>query len=347
MLSVLVFCVQNASAVQDPYQQVLDLQKQARAGDAGAQYLLGFMYDEGQGVAKDPQEAIKWYTQAAKQGHSDAQLTLGFMYAEGRGVAKDQPEAIKWYTKAAQQENGGAQLILGMMLAEANDTPEYLTEALRWTLQAEINGEDVANFKTSLQLRMTPEQIAEAEKRAIVVKPSEESNGPVRYISELEGFSLLFPSPPQRTIVQDNERLLAIHYQSIPNDSPVQYNASFQYFKKAKLLDEPSRKGFLEDYLVGRAMFAWKNRIQKKELTFRGFNAAHFKHTVFSAGTETIHEGLIFIANGNFVSLSCVYPADISPNPSFQNFVNSFEGLHSQPSVPNVIESPENSLEGS
>ena len=89
MLSVLVFCVQNASAVQDPYQQVLDLQKQARAGDAGAQYLLGFMYDEGQGVAKDPQEAIKWYTQAAKQGHSDAQLTLGFMYAEGRGVAKD------------------------------------------------------------------------------------------------------------------------------------------------------------------------------------------------------------------------------------------------------------------
>jgi TPR repeat protein len=72
----------ESSTVDDP--QVLSLLKEANQGSAGAQFLLGFFYAEGQGVAKNEQEAIKWYTLAAEQGHADAIVTLGMMYSEGR-----------------------------------------------------------------------------------------------------------------------------------------------------------------------------------------------------------------------------------------------------------------------
>ena len=50
-----------------------------------AQFNLGFMYDEGQGVPQDYAEALKWYRLAAAQGFAKAQFLLGVMYAKGRG----------------------------------------------------------------------------------------------------------------------------------------------------------------------------------------------------------------------------------------------------------------------
>ena len=38
---------------------------------------------------------------AAEQG--EAQYNLGVMYANGEGVAKDDEESVKWYRKAAEQ----------------------------------------------------------------------------------------------------------------------------------------------------------------------------------------------------------------------------------------------------
>ena len=36
-------------------------------------------------------------------GVADAQFSLGVIYYEGQGVAKDEKEAMKWYRKAAGQ----------------------------------------------------------------------------------------------------------------------------------------------------------------------------------------------------------------------------------------------------
>ena len=41
-------------------------------GFAYAQYNLGVMYDNGQGVQQDYKEAVKWYRKAAEQGHNGA-----------------------------------------------------------------------------------------------------------------------------------------------------------------------------------------------------------------------------------------------------------------------------------
>jgi TPR repeat protein len=61
----------------------------AEKGDAIAQTIVGWMYDQGEGVARDYKEAVRWYRLATTQGFAAAQLNLGVMYAKGHGVAQD------------------------------------------------------------------------------------------------------------------------------------------------------------------------------------------------------------------------------------------------------------------
>ena len=53
-----------------------DTQKKAMAGDSSAQYLLGYLYETGMGVARNDKEAEKWYGMAAAQGNTDACMKL-------------------------------------------------------------------------------------------------------------------------------------------------------------------------------------------------------------------------------------------------------------------------------
>ena len=65
--------------------------------DPKAQYRLGLMYENGQGVPQDYKEAVKWYRLAAGQGHAHAQYNLGIGYAYGQGVLQDNVMAHMWY----------------------------------------------------------------------------------------------------------------------------------------------------------------------------------------------------------------------------------------------------------
>ena len=76
----------------------------AEQGNVNAQYNLGVMYENGQGVKQDYFEAVKWYRQAAKQGYAKAQLNLGVMYFNGDGVRQDDEQAKEWFGKAC--DNG-------------------------------------------------------------------------------------------------------------------------------------------------------------------------------------------------------------------------------------------------
>jgi uncharacterized protein len=57
----------------------------AEQGDESAQYNLGLMFDNGQGVPQDYATAVIWYRNAAEQGNADAQLNLGVMLRDGPG----------------------------------------------------------------------------------------------------------------------------------------------------------------------------------------------------------------------------------------------------------------------
>jgi hypothetical protein len=51
---------------------------------AHAQFNLGMMYANGQGVAQDDKAAAKWFRLAAKQGDARAKAAIDAMYAAGR-----------------------------------------------------------------------------------------------------------------------------------------------------------------------------------------------------------------------------------------------------------------------
>ena len=73
----------------------------AEQGNAYAQFNLGFMHGNGEGVAQDDAEAVEWYRRAAEQGLVVAQHNLGLMYAKGEGVLQDYVQAHKWFNLAA------------------------------------------------------------------------------------------------------------------------------------------------------------------------------------------------------------------------------------------------------
>ena len=68
---------------------------------AVAQFSLGSMYHNGQGVAQDYREAVRWYRLAAEQGLMFAHYNLGLMYANGQGVAQDYVRAHMWFNLGA------------------------------------------------------------------------------------------------------------------------------------------------------------------------------------------------------------------------------------------------------
>ena len=84
----------------------------ATAGDADAQFNLGWRYAHGRGVPQDDTQAIAWFRKAAEQGYASAQFILGVMYWNGQDVPQDETQAIAWFRKAAEQGDAEAQNIL-------------------------------------------------------------------------------------------------------------------------------------------------------------------------------------------------------------------------------------------
>ncbi len=139
----------------------------AEQGDAPTQYLLGVMYDTGEGVQQDYQEAVRWYQRAAEQGHAQAQYTLALMYSSGAGVTQDIREAARWYRLAAEQGYALGQVMLGQLCRGGRGVPQDHVQALLWFTLSAAQGNAVAVvLRDGLASKMTPAQIAEAERLA-------------------------------------------------------------------------------------------------------------------------------------------------------------------------------------
>ncbi|GLH76048.1 hypothetical protein SSBR45G_09560 [Bradyrhizobium sp. SSBR45G] len=73
----------------------------ALRGDARAQAMLGFMYENGFGTPQAYEVASDLYCQAAASGNPFGQAMLGLMYDKGHGVPQDVVLAYKWLNLAA------------------------------------------------------------------------------------------------------------------------------------------------------------------------------------------------------------------------------------------------------
>ena len=136
-------------------------------GHASAQYNIGLMYDNGEGVPQDDAEALKWYLKAAKQGHGYAQVNLGVMYDNGQGVPQDYAEALKWYQKTAEQGEAMVQVKLAIMYGEGKGVPQDDVQALMWLNLAAAGGSKYAVKALDLiALDMTPADVSKAQRLA-------------------------------------------------------------------------------------------------------------------------------------------------------------------------------------
>ena len=108
----------------------------AKAGDAEAQYNLGFMYRRGEGVKQDDEKAAYWYRRAADQGDAEGQYILGVMYEHGSGVAQDYHQAISWYLKATEQQYASAQYSLAVMYYNGRGVAKDMSKVKYWIRQA-------------------------------------------------------------------------------------------------------------------------------------------------------------------------------------------------------------------
>lgn len=150
----------------------------AEQGEAWAQYNLGLMYDNGDGVPQDYAAALRWYRKAADQGFSLAQYSLGLMYFHGQGVRQDYAVAVGWYRKAAEKGLALAQNNLGTMYFNGQGVRQDYVQAHKWfnlavsryaASESEPRVRAVKN-RDVVAAKMTPAQIAEAQKLARIVE---------------------------------------------------------------------------------------------------------------------------------------------------------------------------------
>jgi TPR repeat protein len=136
-------------------------------GNAGAQYNLGIMYDNGYGVLQDHKEAVKWWRKAAEQGHSSAQFNLGNMYNKGQGVLRDYKEAVKWYRKAAKQGLPQAQYNLGNMHQKGQGVLQDKVMAVMYYSIAAVSGfERAIKSRDELRYNMYPKKYEKSQELA-------------------------------------------------------------------------------------------------------------------------------------------------------------------------------------
>jgi hypothetical protein len=109
----------------------------------------------------------------AEQGDAKAQYIFGLMYLNGQGVPRDYATALSWLRMAAEQRYADAQNFLGMMYVGGVVVPQDYVIAHMWFDLAVASGrQDAAKIRDTIAARMTPAQIAEAQKLAREWKPT-------------------------------------------------------------------------------------------------------------------------------------------------------------------------------
>jgi len=97
---------------QDDAQAVAFHRLAAAQGLDGAQFSLGDMYSNGEGVAQDYAEALRLWQLAAAQGHPTALWWVAWCHKHGLGVRKSKAEAIRWYRRAHAAGDSSAATML-------------------------------------------------------------------------------------------------------------------------------------------------------------------------------------------------------------------------------------------
>ena len=132
-----------------------------------AAYQIAEMYHKGEGVFQDFAEAESWWQQLADRGDAWSQYALGVMYDNGERWPMGDAEAVVWYRRSADQGFVPAQYILGVKYDKGEGvTQDYIKAHMWFNLASSKGHEQARESRNFVQSRMTPAQVAEAQRKA-------------------------------------------------------------------------------------------------------------------------------------------------------------------------------------
>ncbi|MCJ0762458.1 caspase family protein [Variovorax terrae] len=118
------------------------LGKAAATGDARALYRMGLRLREGQGVEKDLPKSFEMFRRSAGQEFPAGQYMLGWSYFKGLGVAQDEEKAAAEFAKAAEGGIAHAMNDLGTLYQRGGGgLPNDPQKAMEWFRKAAALGQ--------------------------------------------------------------------------------------------------------------------------------------------------------------------------------------------------------------
>jgi len=159
---------------KDPEQALHLWKKAAEGGSAAAQGALAQALFAGDGVARDPIEAVRWARLGAQRGNALAQTVLAQAHLKGEGGAQlSITEFLRWTRRAASQGNRNSMEALAVSYHMGNGVPQDYIQAHMWANLAAARGSARAmKLREELAAKMTPDQIADAQKAASRWRPN-------------------------------------------------------------------------------------------------------------------------------------------------------------------------------
>lgn len=71
----------------------------AKNGDPEAQFTVGNLLENGNGIKTNKKHAFYWHLRSAQQGYKDAECHVGSMYASGIGTTRNKQKSKYWINK--------------------------------------------------------------------------------------------------------------------------------------------------------------------------------------------------------------------------------------------------------
>jgi TPR repeat protein len=143
--------------------------KAADQNASQAQFIIGIMFEFGQGCEKSPEKAFIWYKKAADQDYSKAMTHVGSCYFNEIGTKKNLPQALKYLQKPADEGDSDALLLLGFMYHDGIDGIEKdLKKAISYYQKSADLGEFDGASNLGKIISFAPEDYSMAEKKAAI-----------------------------------------------------------------------------------------------------------------------------------------------------------------------------------
>ncbi|HAS88080.1 MAG TPA: hypothetical protein DCS48_02065 [Desulfovibrio sp.] len=130
-----------------------------------ATYELGIKYLNGNGCQQNSVIAYKKIKTAAENNYIQAYYKLGSLYYEGLGTPKNYELAVKWFLQSLESGHIESVIPLFQLYRKNICTVAdgvYLYKYLN--IAAAVGVEEAASSRTELELKLTPEEIVEAQR---------------------------------------------------------------------------------------------------------------------------------------------------------------------------------------